>query len=60
MIHGQWKSSVKNIFKRHVATGALVGNGVIVDGYAMNKIPAQYVKIVYFITVYQLNHNNSN
>ncbi len=46
VIYGQWKSSVKNN-KRYIPNGALVGHGVLLDGYSTSKMaskPANQLK----------------
>ena len=45
IIHGQWKSSMKNP-KRHIINGALVGHGVILDGFTSSKMTSKSKALV--------------
>lgn len=40
IVHGQWKSSVKNP-KRFLVTGSLVGHGVYLDGFSDSKMTSK-------------------
>ena len=45
IIYGQWKSSLKNP-KRHVINGALIGHGVILDGFTSSKMTSKGAAMV--------------